>query len=125
MSLLLDGLELPDGLVWINEYDWTPTAQSQSRTLTGSLVIETAQKVGGRPMTLSRFWITRAVLNQLTAKLAITTPLLLTLQDGRVFTVRFANEDGKPIDAKPVFEYTVMSDDEPYNLTLNLLIMES
>ncbi len=34
----LDTMTLPDNLLWVNEFDWTPVAQSTDRSLTGSLL---------------------------------------------------------------------------------------
>ena len=33
----LDDITLPDDLLWINEFDWNPVAQSTERSLSGAL----------------------------------------------------------------------------------------
>ncbi len=35
----LDTMTLPDNFLWVNEFDWTPVAQSTDRSLTGSLIV--------------------------------------------------------------------------------------
>lgn len=52
MAITLGALVLPSGLVWSDEFAWTPVAQNIERTLTGALVIEEATKTAVRPITL-------------------------------------------------------------------------
>jgi hypothetical protein len=122
--LTLDSVNLPLDLVWVDEFDWTPTEQHQARSLSGALVVETAQKTGGRPITLSEgsepVFVLKSVVDALFALLSTTTAMTLTLQDGRTFSVIFRHED-KPIDAKPVVDYQIMDDSDYYHATIKLL----
>jgi hypothetical protein len=122
--LTLDGLALPLDLLWIDEFEFTPTQQSQARTLSGALVFETAAKVGGRPITLAGGndygWATKTQMDALYAKLTITTPLSLVLPNAQTFSVRFRHED-TPIDAKPIAAYRVMDAGDYYAMTLKLI----
>ena len=124
MSLTLDNIELPDDLIWLDEFDWSPVEQLQTYTLTGSIVFESALKHGGRTIMIgegsSRVHTTRAVVDALYAKLSINAEMTLTLQDSREFTVRFHHEN-KPIDAKPVFDYRIKNPADPYHLTFRLI----
>lgn len=124
MALTLDGLSLPEDLLWSDEFDWTPTEQHQARTLTGALVFETAQRQGGRPISLQGGqdygWATRAQVEALHDKLAISTPLTLVLPDARTFSVRFRHED-KPLDAQMIVDYRIPDDTDFYKLTLKLI----
>jgi hypothetical protein len=124
MTLTLDGLVLPIDLVWVDEFDWTPTEQHQTRTLSGALVFETTQRQGGRPITLadgsSPVGIEKVTLDALYQKLSITTPLLLGLQNGSTFNVTFIHES-KPIEAKPLNDYQVMIDEDLYQVTIRLI----
>lgn len=124
MALTLDSLLLPDDLLWTDEFDWTPTEQHQTRTLTGALVFETAQRQGGRPITLSggqnHGWASREQVDALVAKLSLTTPLTLLLPDARSFVVRFKHED-KPIEAKPIVDYRIMETSDYYALVIKLI----
>lgn len=74
MITLTDGtttLTLPDDLDWVDEFTWQPVEQSAEYALTGALVVESAAKQSGRPITLEgaddRAWMTRATLAQLQA----------------------------------------------------------
>lgn len=120
----LDDLTLPEDLIWIDEFDWTPIEQSQSYSITGALIIETGAKQAGRPITLSGGndygVIGRADLKQLQAKLTKTTPLVLTLNDARTFNVIF-NHAKNPIEAKPWIDYSTPDDADFYTLKLSFI----
>lgn len=111
MAIMLGSLPLCDGLVWSDEFAWTPVQQSQEYSLTGALLMEVGTKQAGRPITLTgqasgrdyTAWITRADL--LTLKAALDVPgatFTLTLHDARTFTVTAAAD---PLDAEPLPVY--------------------
>jgi hypothetical protein len=122
----LDNLTLPEDLIWIDEFDWSPIEQSQSYSITGALIIETGTKQAGKPITLSGGQdfgvIGRADLKQLQAKLTKTTPLVLTLNDTRTFNVIF-NHAKNPIDAKPWIDYSTPDDADFYTLKISLIVV--
>jgi len=125
MSLTLDNIEIQKDFVWVDEFDFTPIEQSETRTLTGALVLETAVKQKGRPITIAEgdkpARVLRSVVNTLDALLALNKVMDLTLQDGRTFRVRFKHNDGKPIESKPHIYFDVMDDNDYYTLTLKLI----
>ena len=116
--ITLGALVLPDGLIWADEYAWTPVAQqAEERTLTGALVVEEAIKTGGRPITLkgqqdgngSTAWLLRqsafrghTSLEALRAALhAAEATLDLTLHDGRRFRVTPRQDGEGPLKVAP------------------------
>jgi hypothetical protein len=122
--LTLDGLSLPPDLLWVDEFDWTPTEQNETRTLTGALVIETAQKLAGRPITLAGTresgWATKAQVDAVFAKLSMTGVLVLILPNSETFNVKFRHKD-KPIESKPIVDYSIMDAADYYDLTIKLM----
>ena len=125
MDLILDGLTLPDGLLWSDEFDYTPVKQVVKTMLDGSLLIQEGVALAGRPITLQGSnnlgWITRAVLNQVYDKLTNAAPMVLSLPDGRSFNVRWRHND-KPIEAKPLHDLCVHKDSDIYvAVTLRLM----
>jgi hypothetical protein len=56
-------LPLPDDLLWTDEHAWTPTVASTSYLITGALLIQSATRQAGRPITLvgaaDMAWVTR------------------------------------------------------------------
>jgi hypothetical protein len=93
------------------------------------LVIDDADQSNGKPITLkagfdSSSWVTRANVNDLiTLSLTLGTKHLLTLADGRTYTVMF-KRDNNPIDAEPVLKKGSYVDGDFYNLTLRLMEVE-
>lgn len=111
MALALGALSLPAGLVWEDEFAWSPVAQSAEYGLTGALVLDVASKQAGRPITLTgqsdstrhTGWVSRADLLALTAALGVPgATFALTLHDARTFTVVALHDGEGPIDAEPL-----------------------
>lgn len=116
MAIILGALTLPPTLVWEDEFNWSPIAQTplsdEHRGLTGAQFIQESVRQGGRPITLigqnDRTYhtgiILRADLLILHALLdQVGVSLTLTLHDARTFTVagRHEGEQGA-IDAVPM-----------------------
>ena len=51
--MILDNIELPDDLLWVNEYSWNPVDQTTERSLTGALLVQEQSVQHGRPIQLS------------------------------------------------------------------------
>ena len=122
--ITLDAIELPDDLVWSDEFTWTPGLQTTSYTLTGALIVETGIKLAGRTITLTgsadAAWIDRGTLLDLQAKLTDTSAMTLTLHDSRAFQVVF-DHGQKPLEAAPIIDYSTSESTDWYSLTLRLL----
>jgi hypothetical protein len=128
---LTDGavLALPDDLLWSDEHAWTPAVASVAYSLTGALVVESATRLAGRPITLvgpiDMAWVPRSTLTALYAWAAVAPTetagrFELTLRDARVFTVAFRHAD-TPIEAEPVLGFPAQSESDLYRLTLRLM----
>ena len=122
-------LVLPDDLLWSDEHNWSPTVASTSYLVTGALLIQSATRQAGRPITLvgapDMAWVTRAAVEQLRAWAATpvgsaTGRFVLTFADGRAFTVVFRHADA-PIEAEPVLGIPAQDDAAFYRLTLRFL----
>ena len=122
-------LPLPDDLLWADEHAWSPAVTAVSYLLTGALLVQSATKQAGRPITLvgpsDMAWVTRATMATLhtwaAAPLAATSGRFeLTLRDARVFTVAFRHAD-TAIDAEPVLGFPAQSDTDFYRITLRLM----
>lgn len=121
-------LLLPDDLLWTDEHAWTPAVASVSYLVTGALLVQSATRQAGRPITLvgaaDMAWVTRAVVNTLYDWAAV--PLTdaigrfeLTLADARVFTVAFRHAD-TVLEAEPVAGFPARVETDFYRLTLRL-----
>ena len=122
-------LVLPDDLLWSDEYNWSPTVASTSYLVTGALLIQSATRQAGRPITLvgapDMAWVTRATVEQLRAWAAspvgsATGRFVLAFADGRTFTVVFRHAES-PIEAEPVLGFPSRVDTDFYRMTLKFL----
>jgi hypothetical protein len=120
---------LPDDLLWTDEHTWSPAVTSTSYLITGALLIQSALRQAGRPITLmgapDMAWVTRATVEQLRAWAAIPVSaasgrFALTFADGRAFTVAFRHGD-TPIESEPVLGIPARSSGDFYRLTLRFL----
>lgn len=122
-------LPLPDDLLWADEHDWSPAVASVSYLLTGALLVQSAARQGGRPITLvgpiDMAWVTRATVATLHGWAAV--PLSdasgrfeLTLADARQFTVAFRHAE-TAVEAEPVLGLPARSDSDFYRLSLRLM----
>lgn len=131
---LSDGvaLLLPDDLLWSDEHAWSPAVSSVSYLLTGALLVQSAVRQAGRPITLvgapDMAWVTRATVGALqvwaAVPLATTTNSTgrfeLTFADARAFTVAFRHFE-TAIEAEPVTGFPARAESDFYRLTLRLM----
>ena len=98
MALTLDGIAINYDFVWVDEFDFTPVQQSETRTLTGALVFETGVKLKGRPITLGEgdkaARALKSTVDALYALLVQNKVMTLVLPDARTFQTRFKHDDG-------------------------------
>jgi hypothetical protein len=120
--LTLDAITLPLDLMWIDEYAYTPVKQVINTAVDGSLVIEVASLLAGRPITLQGgedyAWISRATLESLRLKQA-TPGLVMTLTLLGVSRSVLFVQPG--ITAKLVIDYSNPANGDWYVVTLKFL----
>jgi len=124
-----DVLALPDDLLWADEQAWSPAVASTSYLITGALLVQSAIRQAGRPITLvgpaDMAWVTRATVNTLHGWAAIPLSaddgrFVLRLFDNRVFDVAFRHSE-VCVEAEPVLGIPARSDGDFYRLTLRLM----
>ena len=122
-------LPLPGDLLWSDEHAWSPAVANASYLITGALLIQSATRQAGRPITLvgapDMAWVTRATVEQLRAWAALavsetTGRFELSFADGRVFAVAFRHTD-TAIEAEPVLGFPARASTDFYRLTLRFL----
>jgi hypothetical protein len=122
-------LPLPDDLLWADEHAWSPAVTAVSYLLTGALLVQSATKQAGRPITLvgpsDMAWVTRATVatlhNWAAAPFSASSGRFeLALSDARAFTVAFRHTD-TAIEAEPVLGFPAQSDTDFYRLSLRLM----
>lgn len=102
----LGSVSLPADMTWIDEFNWPTVIRAREYALTGALIVDSGQRLAGRPITLqgdsSGGWIMRSTVDALRV-LACELPgeFVLSLADGSAFNVIFDADD--PIRAEPIF----------------------
>ena len=117
-------VQIPRGLVWVDEHDWTPVESATEYSITGALLVDAGTRLAGRPITLQADtdagWMPRSTLLQLQALAAVAgATYALTLADGRAFTTMFA--PGQPITARPIARPELPASTHPYVATVRLI----
>lgn len=116
----LDGIALPNGLLWQDEFSWTHATQAKTYALDGSLIVEEAARQTGRAITLAGAddagWADRNTVLSLYA-LAESPGDMALAWNGRQLTVRW-DLTAAPIEAQPVMR--APQDDILYSITLRL-----
>ena len=128
MTTLSDGvatLTITDDLAWTDEFAWQPVEQTAERTITGALVVQTALRVAGRPITLappddSSAWLTRALVDQLRAWAAVPAKEMVLVYRGVSRDVIWRHEDGA-IDARPIVDFADVESTDYYSATLRFM----
>ena len=124
-----DTLVLPDDLLWLDEHSWSPTVASVSYLITGALVVQTATRQAGRPITLAAAvdmgWVPRTTVLTLQAWAAIPLSAQagrfeITVSEARTFTVAFRHAD-TALEAEPVTGFPARDDTDFYRITLRLM----
>ena len=124
--MTLDGIELPDDLLWVDEFDWNPVAQDIERSLTGALMVQEQAKLYGRPITLTggdeAGWVTRATVLELMALAEVPSKIMkLTFVDGRVFLVRFNYQTNGVVSSYQIIKSAAPALNDLYMITVKLM----
>ena len=118
-------LTLPADLLWEDEHTWQPVEQAVTTTLTGGVVVESAQRTAGRPITLSgaddRAWVPRTSVDQIKAWAAIAgAQMTLNIRGTGDRTVVFRHQDDA-YAAEQIFFWSDPDADWKYRITLRLM----
>lgn len=119
-------LALPDDLYWADEAAWHPVEQTSTRTITGALVVQAAERIAGRPITLqpedgASAWMTRATLDTLRSWAAAPERVMTLTLRGIDREVIFRHQDGSAIDAQPIVHYSDVQNEDFYSATLRFM----
>ena len=125
MTIKLGSLVLPDQLLWVDEFDWSPVAQVQTPSITGAMIVEESAQPAGRPITLKSeggVWVQRSFVIELKAleSQLQTQTIKLTLHDGRQFDV-YLSRTPVAITATPLWQNANPGNDELYEIDIKLI----
>jgi hypothetical protein len=122
MALTLDSITLPTDLLWSDEYIYTPVKQTVNMAVDGSLVIEAAAALAGRPITLQGgadyAWISKGTLELLRLKQAVPGLVMSLSLLGVTHSVIFAQPG---IEARQVQDFSNPDSGDWYAVTLKFI----
>lgn len=117
-------IELPDQLVWLDEFDWQPVQHDVEYSLTGALLVDVGVRQAGRPITLEgwddRAWITRDVVQQLNALAALPAITMQLALRGDFFQVAW-DHARTAIEARATESWPDAQPSDPYVVQLRFL----
>jgi hypothetical protein len=128
-QVTLAEIQLPNDLLWEDEFKWSPKASTPSWALSGSLIVEHGIRLAGRPITLTppdneMAWVSRNTHELLRAAAAIPArrfKLMLEYPtDTRQFLVAFAPVD-EAISGNPVKGFPEHEANAWFSLTLKFI----
>jgi len=125
MMITLDGLQLPDELIWIDEFEFNKVRAHEKITLSGmrTLFQDTLISYAGRPITLSsqNSWIDKQDIQTIYSWAEeLDKQMVLVLHDTRSFNVRFRYIDLPVFETELVLETAFHENETKYNITIKL-----
>ena len=91
-------------VVWTNEHEWSGVKQSVRHAVDGTAIVEWIYPMqGARPVRLECGWLGAAVVAQIVAMRDDPGQATMTLAlcDGLTMQVRWAHQDGPPVQTVP------------------------
>jgi len=123
--ITLDGLVLPTGLRWSDEFASVSVAQTVRRTLDGSVVVFYSAVRTGLPITLESEpdagWLTRAQVEAVALRAASPGGVYTLQLRGQTFSVLFRHQDAPAFEAKPLVNLAEPRSSDFYLATLKLM----
>jgi len=119
-------LNLHPDLVWGDENNWFPVEQSIQRTITGALIVSSASRIAGRPITLapvddSSAWMPQATVEALRNFAVVPGRVMQLNIRGTSRDVIFRHHDGAAIEATPIINYNDLNSADWYKVTIRLM----
>lgn len=123
--ITLDGISLPVGLLWSDEFASARVTQTVRRTLDGSIVVFYGEMRVGWPITLesesNAGWMIRAQVEALALRAASPGGVYNLTLRGQTWTVMFRHQDAPAFDARPLVPRAFPQPGDFYLATLKLM----
>lgn len=125
MTIQINGTTLDNDPAWEDEFKFSPKTGVADRVLDGSVVVQSFDKLAGRPITLvgddSHGWLKRSTVLVLVALEASNTFSFDVVLRGVTYGCRFRREDDPPLEFEPVTNVNSPSNDFWYTGTIKLI----
>ena len=103
-------IQIPNGMMWVDEFSWSKAVNSKEYSLNGSLIIESGIRSFGRPITLQSAedsgWIKRQSVGILQRWAESLQELEFTDISGEAHKVMFDNSSDESVSFQPVSGFT-------------------
>lgn len=123
--MALDGIALPAGLVWTDEFESRQVSQTITRTLDGSLVVFYGAQTRGQPITLTSEpdagWLTRAQVEALALRAASPGGVFFLELRRQRWRVMFRHHEAPAFQATPLVNLAYPTSSNFYLATLKLM----
>ena len=123
--ITLDGIELPTGLLWSDEFASTRVTQTVRRTLDGSVVVFYGEMRAGLPITLESEpdagWMTRSQVEALALRAASPGGVYTLTLRNQTLSVMVRHHDAPAFDARPLVPLAIPQPGDFYLATLKLM----
>lgn len=118
-------LLLPEDLTWVDQFQYSPVAQTAEFAVEGAVIVDAATKTSGREITLQAgdnyAWFTLSQINAL-RNMAYTPGKIMTLTIGQAsFKVVFRHNDPPAIDVVPLVELAEYANGDYFFGTIKFL----
>ena len=125
--IVLDGIALPTGLLWSDEFNASRVAQSVRRTLDGSVVVFYGEMRAGLPITLESEldagWLTRAQVEAIALRAASPGGVYTLRLRGQSWQVMFRHQEAPAFEAKALLPRANPQPGDFYLATLKLMTL--
>lgn len=125
--ITLEGIELPEDLVWSDKYQWIPvTTVEATNSLSGALILTQKTRTSGRTITLTgtqtSAWIKKSVIDQLYVLASVIDNELTLDLHGTEYTVKFFDVGGDAISVTDLIEsHPLPPEDWNYQIELRFV----
>lgn len=123
--ITLDGIALPAGLLWSDEFAMTRVAQNVRRTLDGSMVVFYGEMRNGLPITLESEsdsgWFTREQIEAISLRSSSPGGVYSLALRNQTWSVMFRHQDAPAFEAKPLVSKANPQPGDFYLATLKLM----
>jgi hypothetical protein len=118
--ITLGGVTLPADLAWPDRYAWQPVVVNTEYSLTGALILQSAEKLSGRPITLqgtnNRAWATRATVEAIRTLQAVADATYTLSLEGQSYTVAIM-----AVTAEPLWDLAPASNTDYCAMTIEMV----
>jgi len=125
MSIVINGTTLDHDLIWEDEFKFSPKNAIAERSIDGVMIVQTFDKIDGRPITLTGQsdygWLKRSTDQTLHALEASGTFSFTVVIRGVSYTCRFRREESPALSFDPITNVNSPDADFWYYGTIKLI----